>query len=64
MKQVSIIGIIFTIGILIFLKIFLDSIPRVNEPITNIFVFVGFVFIAIIYGMSRIKKNNEHTLEK
>jgi len=56
MKQVSIIGIIFTIVVLIFLKIFQDSIPRVNEPITNIFVFVGLVFIAIIYGMSRVRK--------
>ncbi|MFJ8103079.1 hypothetical protein [Lysinibacillus sp. NPDC096212] len=56
MKQVSIIGIVFTIGVLICLKIFQDSIPRVNEPITNIFVFVGFVFVAIIYGMSRFRK--------
>ncbi|MFJ6210295.1 hypothetical protein [Lysinibacillus sp. NPDC092081] len=56
MKQVSIIGIIFTIGVLICLKIFQDSIQRINEPITNIFVFVGFVFVAIIYGMSRNRK--------
>ncbi|MFT9819354.1 hypothetical protein [Lysinibacillus sp. NPDC056185] len=56
MKQVSIIGIVFTIGVLICLKIFQDSISRIDEPITNIFVFVGFVFVAIIYGMSRFRK--------
>ncbi|MGE7674432.1 hypothetical protein ACQKMV_12730 [Lysinibacillus sp. NPDC094403] len=56
MKQVSIIGIIFTLVILIFLKIFQETIPRVNEPITNIIVFVGLVFFTIIYGMSRIRK--------
>lgn len=56
MKQVSIIGIIFALAILIFLKIFQASIPRVNEPITNIIVFVGLVFFVIIYGFSRIRK--------
>jgi len=59
MKQVSIIGIIFTVGLLVFLKIFQDSIPRINEPITNILIFIGFVIFAIIYGASQLKKKNK-----
>lgn len=56
MKQVSIIGIIFTVGLLVFLKIFQDSMPRISEPITNIFIFIGFIIFAIIYGMSKIRR--------
>ncbi|WP_019376600.1 hypothetical protein [Virgibacillus halodenitrificans] len=60
MKQVSIIGIIFTVGVLVILKVFQDSIPRIDEPITNILIFLGFVIFAIIYGISQIrKKKNE-----
>lgn len=60
MKQVSIIGIIFTVGVLVLLKVFQDSIPRIDEPITNILIFLGFVIFAIIYGLSQIrKKDNE-----
>ncbi|TCZ75684.1 hypothetical protein E0485_16425 [Paenibacillus albiflavus] len=58
MKQVSIIGIIFAVGVLVLLKVFQDSIPRISEPTTNIFVFIGFIIIAIIYGVSQHKKNN------
>ncbi|SFF09363.1 hypothetical protein SAMN04487969_113176 [Paenibacillus algorifonticola] len=56
MKPISIIVIILTVGVFIFLKIFQDSIPKINEPITNIFVFVGFVIFAVIYGISRNRK--------
>jgi len=56
MKQVSIIGIIFTVGVLIFLKTFQNSIPRINEPITNMLIFIGFIIFAILYGISRIRK--------
>lgn len=56
MNQLSFIGIIFTVALLIFLKIFQNAIPRINEPITNTFVFIGFVIFAILYGMSRIRK--------
>lgn len=59
MKQISIIGIILTIGALVILKVFQVSIPRISEPITNILVFIGFVIFAIIYGISQIKKNNK-----
>ncbi|WP_341279166.1 hypothetical protein [Paenibacillus sp. FSL H8-0537] len=56
MKLLSTIVIILTVGVFIFLKIFQDSIPKINEPITNIFVLVVFVISAVIYGVSRIRK--------
>lgn len=56
MKLLSTIVIILTVGVFIFLKIFQDSIPKINEPITNIFVLVVFVISAVIYGISRIRK--------
>lgn len=56
MKQVSILGIILTVGVLIFLKVFQGSIPRINDPITNILVFVGFVTFVTIYVVSKIRK--------
>ncbi|MGW6151185.1 hypothetical protein ACWFN4_27985 [Bacillus mycoides] len=59
MKQVSIVGIIFTVGLLVFLKVFQGSIPRINEPITNILIFIGFVIFAIIYGASQLRKKNK-----
>lgn len=56
MKQVSILGIILTVGVLILFKVFQDSIPRINDPITNILVFVGFVIFVTIYVVSKIRK--------
>lgn len=56
MKQVSILGIILTVGVLILLKVFQDSIPRINNPITNILVFVGFVICVTLYVVSKIRK--------
>lgn len=59
MKQVSIVGIILTVGLLVLLKVFQDSIPRINEPITNILIFIGFVIFAILYGASQLRKKNK-----
>ncbi|CAI6017732.1 hypothetical protein PAECIP112173_00128 [Paenibacillus sp. JJ-100] len=59
MKQVSIVGIILTVGLLVLLKVFQDSIPRINEPITNILIFIGFVIFAIFYGASQLRKKNK-----
>jgi hypothetical protein len=56
MKAKVIIGIILMAGAFICFKIFEDSIPKINEPITNIVVFVGFVTFAIVYGLSQIRK--------
>lgn len=56
MKQVSILGIILTVGVLILLKVFQDSILRINDPITNILVFIGFVIFVTIYVVSKIRK--------
>lgn len=56
MKQGSILSVILTVGIFILLKIFQDSIPRINDPITNILVFLGFVFFVTIYVVSKVSK--------
>ncbi|WP_330949501.1 hypothetical protein [Virgibacillus sp. MG-45] len=58
MKQGSIIGVIFTIGILVLLKVIEDSIPKIDEPITNTLVFLGFIIFGGLYGISQMKKNN------
>ncbi|WP_138918967.1 hypothetical protein [Ornithinibacillus scapharcae] len=55
MKHVSIIGIILTVGTLVLLKVFQDSIPRISEPITNVLIFIGFLIFSIIYGVSHMK---------
>lgn len=59
MKQVSIVGIIFTVGLLVLLKVFQDQILRVNEPLTNILIFVSVVIFAVIYGASQLSKKNK-----
>lgn len=59
MKKVSIAGIIFAVGLLVLLKIFQSSIPRINDPITNILVFIGFVIFLIIYGLAQFRKNDQ-----
>lgn len=56
MKQLSILGIVFTVGVLILLKVFQNSIPRINDSITNLLVFVGFATFVIIYVFSKIRK--------
>lgn len=59
MKQVSIFGIFFTVGLLVFLKIFQGSVPRISEPITNILVFICTIIVVMIYGISKIKKGKK-----
>ena len=59
MKKVTIAGIVFAVGLLVLLKVFQNSIPRINDPITNILVFIGFVIFAIIYGVTQFRKNND-----
>ncbi|WP_062200479.1 hypothetical protein [Massilibacterium senegalense] len=59
MKQVSIIGVIFTVGVLVFLKVFQDSVPRISEPISNTLVIFGFIIFVVLYGISQMKKNNK-----
>ncbi len=56
MKRAPIIGVIFIVVIFVFLKVFQDSIPKISEPITNIFVFAVFLIFIIIYGLSQMKK--------
>ncbi|MBE1554682.1 hypothetical protein [Sporosarcina limicola] len=59
MKKATVAGIIIGIGLLIFLKVFQNSIPRITDPLTNIIVLTGFVLSAIIYGVSQLRKNNK-----
>jgi len=59
MKKATIAGIAIGIGLLVLLKVFQNSIPRINDPLTNIIVFIGFVLFAIIYGTSRLRKNRK-----
>lgn len=54
MKKGTVIGI--SIGVLVLLKVFQDSIPRITDPLTNIIVFTGLVLSSIIYGVSRLRK--------
>ncbi|WP_438347055.1 hypothetical protein ACP8HI_15140 [Paenibacillus sp. FA6] len=56
MKKVTFAGIIFAIGLLVLLKVFQNSIPRISDPLTNILVIIGFVLFAIIYGASQLRK--------
>ena len=58
MKQVSIIGVIFVVIILVLLKVFQDSIPRISDPLTNILVLVLFGIFAVFYGVSQMRKRS------
>lgn len=55
MKKASIIGIIFTIGLLVILKVFQNFIPRISDPVTNIFIFIGFIVVGVIYSVSQLR---------
>lgn len=57
MKKVTIAGIIFAVGLLVLLKVFENSIPKINDPITNLIVFIGFAIFAVLYGVAQIRKN-------
>ncbi|MFC5591408.1 hypothetical protein ACFPRA_21205 [Sporosarcina soli] len=59
MSKATVAGIIIGIGLLILLKVFQDSIPRITDPLTNILILIGFVLLAIIYGVSRLRKNKK-----
>ncbi|MEK5070024.1 hypothetical protein [Sporosarcina sp. FSL K6-1508] len=57
MKKVTVFGIIIGIGLLVLLKVFQHSIPRISDPLANYTILTGFVLIAIIYGASQLRKN-------
>ncbi|MEG0438072.1 MAG: hypothetical protein RR587_02440 [Solibacillus sp.] len=59
MNKMKVAVIIIMLGLLVFLKIYLNSIPRISEPISNIVVFLGFLIAAIIFGMSKLKEDRE-----
>ena len=57
MSKPTVAGMIIGIGLLILLKVFQDSIPRITDPLMNILILIGFVLFAIIYGVSQLRKN-------
>ena len=57
MKKGAIAGIIIGIGLLVLLKLFQKSIPRISDPLTNNILLIGLVLFAIIYGVSQLRKN-------
>lgn len=59
MKKVTIVGIICAVGLFVLLKFFQNSIPKINDPLTNIIVFIGFVIFAVIYGVSQLRKSDD-----
>lgn len=59
MKQVSIIGVIFVVVLLVVLKVFEDAIPKISDPLTNILVLVLFGIFAVVYGISQMRKKVE-----
>lgn len=56
MKPIAILGIVLTIVAVALLKIFQDSIPTINEPITNISILVGIIICIVIVVVSRSRK--------
>ncbi|WP_156312251.1 hypothetical protein [Lysinibacillus contaminans] len=58
MKQVSIVGIIFVLVLVVLLKVFEDSIPKISDPLTNILVLVLFGIFAVVYGVSQMRKRS------
>ncbi|WP_342512411.1 hypothetical protein MKY34_17575 [Sporosarcina sp. FSL K6-1522] len=57
MKKTAVIGIIIGIGLVVLLKVFQSSIPRISDPLTNYIILIGFVFFIIIFGGAQLRKN-------
>ena len=64
MSKVKSIKIVITIGVLVLLKIFMDSVPRISEPLSNTVIFVSFLIVAIIIGTSYLKQNRKKEVEE
>ncbi|MFJ7734738.1 hypothetical protein ACIQ2D_00240 [Lysinibacillus sp. NPDC097287] len=58
MKKVSIMGVIFVVVILVLLKVFEDSIPKISDLLTNILILVLFGIVAVVYGVSQMSKRS------
>lgn len=56
MKQGSIIGVVFVVVLLVFLKVFEDTVPKISDPLTNVLVLVLFGIFAVVYGISQMRK--------
>ncbi|GIP43854.1 hypothetical protein J45TS6_23130 [Paenibacillus sp. J45TS6] len=63
MKHVSIKGVIFVV-LVVLLKAFQDAIPKINDPTTNIIVFLLFVIFISVYGLSKVRKSSSVKTKK
>lgn len=63
MKHVSIKGVIFVV-LVVLLKAIQDAIPKINDPTTNIIVFLLFVIFISVYGLSKVRKSSSVKTKK
>ena len=59
MKKATVGGLIIGIGLLVLLKVFQHSIPRISDPLTNYIILIGFVLLVIIFGATRLRKSTK-----
>lgn len=59
MKRLPITKIFFMVGLLVFLKLFQDFVPRISEPKINLLVFIGVIIFFIIFGISQIRASGK-----
>jgi len=59
MKRATVGGLIIGIGLLVLLKVFQHSIPRISDPLTNYIILTGFVLFVIIFGATRLRKSTK-----
>lgn len=57
MDKGTIAKIVIFLGILILIKLLMNPVPKISEPITNAVVFAGFLIFAIYMGLSEFKKH-------
>lgn len=56
MRKGRVIGVVMMVGLVILLKVFQHSIPRITNLLSNIIMLTIFVLLAIIYGTFRLRK--------
>ena len=57
MKKATVARLIIGIGLLVLLKLFQDSIPRISDPLTNYIILTG--LFVIILGAAILRKNKK-----
>ena len=56
MKRGTVVGIIIGIGLLVLLKVFQNSIPRISDPLTNYIILTSVILFAIVYVHPSLEK--------